>query len=128
MTKLLIRAGRPSVPLMPCSFVPCLSCSLVLAGSAAPKASTTPSQASLDGKKLTFRGSRVRFGAALQVHPSAMTSMDMGTTFPVFRDIGGGKYQGSAEFAMAGPWRVSVSVTAPGEKPVTKDLDYVVTH
>ena len=58
----------------------------------------------------------------------AMTSMDMGTTYPAIHELGGGKYQGSITFAMAGAWRVSVTVTAPGEKPQTKTLEYTVSR
>ena len=58
----------------------------------------------------------------------AMTSMDMGTTYPAIHELGSGKYQGSITFAMAGAWRVSVTVTAPGEKPQTKTLEYTVSR
>lgn len=58
----------------------------------------------------------------------AMTSMDMGTTFPAIKELGGGKYQGIVSFAMQGPWRVSVTVTAPGEKTLTKNLEYAVSR
>lgn len=54
----------------------------------------------------------------------AMTSMDMGTTHPAFKEMGGGKYEGKVGFSMAGPWRVTVKVTAPGEKPQTKAFDF----
>jgi nitrogen fixation protein FixH len=54
----------------------------------------------------------------------AMTTMDMGTTHPAFKDIGGGKYEGKVGFSMAGPWRVSVKVTAPGQKPQSKTFDF----
>ena len=49
-----------------------------------------------------------------------MTTMDMGTTHPAFKSIGGGKYQGKVGFGMSGPWRVTLHVTAPGQKPLTK--------
>jgi hypothetical protein len=52
----------------------------------------------------------------------AMTTMDMGTTHPAFKDIGDGKYQGKVVFSMAGPWRISLHVTAPGRKPLVKDI------
>jgi nitrogen fixation protein FixH len=54
----------------------------------------------------------------------AMTIMDMGTTHPAFKDMGGGKYEGKVGFSMAGPWRVSVKVTPPGQKPQTKAFDF----
>ena len=50
----------------------------------------------------------------------AMTTMDMGTAHPAFKDIGGGKYQGHVGFGMAGPWRVTVNIAAPGRKPLRK--------
>lgn len=54
----------------------------------------------------------------------AMTSMDMGTTHPAFKEMGGGSYEGKVGFSMAGPWRVTVKVTPPGEKPQTKAFDF----
>lgn len=54
----------------------------------------------------------------------AMTTMDMGTTHPAFKDMGGGKYEGKVGFSMAGPWRVSVKVTPPGQKPQAKAFDF----
>ena len=57
----------------------------------------------------------------------AMTSMDMGTTHSAFTDLGDGRYQGSVTFAMAGPWRVALTVTPPGGgAAVTKALEYGV--
>lgn len=54
----------------------------------------------------------------------AMTSMDMGTTHPAVTEKGGGKYITTATFSMAGPWRVKVKVTPPGQKPQTKAFDF----
>ncbi len=55
----------------------------------------------------------------------AMTSMDMGTSHPAFREAGAGRYQAAVSFAMPGPWRVSVTVTPPGGgASMTKALDY----
>jgi len=54
----------------------------------------------------------------------AMTSMDMGTTHPAVKDIGNGKYAATVNFGMAGPWRVKVKVTPPGQKPITKAFDF----
>ncbi len=54
----------------------------------------------------------------------AMTTMDMGTTHPAFKDMGGGKYEGKVGFSMAGPWRVSVKVMPPGQKPQAKAFDF----
>ena len=57
----------------------------------------------------------------------AMTSMDMGTSHPAFKDLGDGRYQGQVQFSMAGPWRVTVIVTPPGGgTPTTKTFDYSV--
>ncbi len=49
----------------------------------------------------------------------AMTTMDMGTTHPALTDSGTGRYTGPVQFSMAGPWRVTVSVTPPGGGPPT---------
>ena len=54
----------------------------------------------------------------------AMTSMDMGTTHPAVTEKGGGQYAATVDFSMAGPWRVKVRVTAPGQKPQTKAFDF----
>ncbi len=54
----------------------------------------------------------------------AMTSMDMGTTHPAVTEEGGGKYTTTTTFSMAGPWRVKVKVTPPGQKPQTKAFDF----
>lgn len=59
----------------------------------------------------------------------AMTSMDMGTSHPAFKDLGDGRYQGQVTFSMTGPWRVTVSVTPPGGgTPTTKTLNYAVAR
>jgi len=54
----------------------------------------------------------------------AMTSMDMGTTHPTVKEKGAGQYAATATFSMAGPWRVNVKVTLPGQKPQTKAFDF----
>ena len=54
----------------------------------------------------------------------AMTSMDMGTTHPAVKDVGNGKYAATVNFSMAGPWRVNVKVTPPGQKPQVKAFDF----
>ncbi len=57
----------------------------------------------------------------------AMTSMDMGTSHPDFKDLGGGHYQANVTFSMAGPWRVTLIILPPGGgAAVTKTLDYTV--
>lgn len=53
-----------------------------------------------------------------------MTSMDMGTTKPAVKEMGGGKYAGTVKFSMAGPWRVTVKAMAPGQKPQTKSFEF----
>ncbi len=56
-----------------------------------------------------------------------MTSMDMGTTPPAFREPDGGRYQGAVAFSMPGSWRVTLHITPPDGGPVvTKTLDYAV--
>ena len=77
----------------------------------------TASLADSDGKPIT--------GATVTADV-AMTSMDMGTTHPAFRDAGSGHYAGKVAFAMAGPWRVTLRATVPGGATVTKTLDYDV--
>jgi hypothetical protein len=54
----------------------------------------------------------------------AMTSMDMGTTHPIVADKGAGQYSATVNFSMAGPWRVQVKVTPPGQKPQIKSFDF----
>ena len=54
----------------------------------------------------------------------AMTSMDMGTTHPAVKDIGNGKYAATVNFSMAGPWRVNVKVTPPGQNMQIKAFDF----
>ena len=59
----------------------------------------------------------------------AMTSMDMGTDHPAFKDLGDGRYRGQAQFSMAGPWRIAITATPPGGgKPATKVLDCQVAR
>ena len=64
-------------------------------------------------------------GAGIQADV-AMTSMNMGTTHPAFTDLGAGKYAADATFAMPGPWRITLRVTAPDGATATKALDYAV--
>ncbi len=57
----------------------------------------------------------------------AMTSMDMGTTHPALTDSGAGRYTGPVQFSMAGPWRLTISVTPPGGgSPTVQAFDYAV--
>jgi len=88
-----------------------------------PKARTETSfvlsVADSDGKPVT--------GAAI-VADVAMTSMDMGTSHPEVQEIRDGHYGGSVEFAMAGPWRLTLHVTAPGGATTLKSWDYDVSR
>jgi len=54
----------------------------------------------------------------------AMTSMDMGTSSPAVKETGKGRYITTVAFSMAGPWRVTLKVVAPGQKAETKALDF----
>ncbi len=54
----------------------------------------------------------------------AMTSMDMGTTHPAVTEAGNGKYTSAVVFGMAGPWRVTMTVAAPSQKPQTASFDF----
>jgi hypothetical protein len=54
----------------------------------------------------------------------AMTSMDMGTTHPVAKGSGKGKYSATAKFTMAGPWRVTALVTTLGGPQKTFTFDF----
>jgi nitrogen fixation protein FixH len=56
----------------------------------------------------------------------AMTSMDMGTAKPKVTEGKNGHYTTAAEFSMKGPWRVSVTVTPPNQKPFRKDFDFTI--
>ena len=89
---------------------------------------TSPKARHRNTLTLTVTGSDSKPLVGAKVKASAaMTSMDMGTSHPVFQDLGDGRYQGSVTFAMAGPWRVSVTITSPaGGLPITKTLDYGV--
>ena len=83
-----------------------------------PKAGDNPLTISItdaEGKPVT--------GAAISTSV-AMTSMDMGTTYPAVTEKGVGQYASTVNFSMAGPWRVKVKVTAPGQKPQIKAFDF----
>ena len=54
----------------------------------------------------------------------AMTSMDMGTATPAVKETGKGHYTSTVAFSMAGPWRVTLKVAAPGQKAETKAFDF----
>ena len=57
-----------------------------------------------------------------------MMSMDMGTTHPKAREGKGGHYSVPVEFSMKGPWRVTLTVTPPKQKPFTKSFDFNVAQ
>lgn len=54
----------------------------------------------------------------------AMISMDMGMAFPAVKETGKGHYTSTVSFSMAGPWRVTLKVAAPGQKAETKAFDF----
>jgi hypothetical protein len=54
----------------------------------------------------------------------AMTNMDMGTAHPSVKDLGKGKYGLKATFSMAGPWRLTVVVSAAGKPASTYTFDF----
>jgi hypothetical protein len=56
----------------------------------------------------------------------AMTSMDMGTAKPKVTEGKDGHYAVTVAFSMKGPWRVSVTVTPPKQKPFRKDFDFTI--
>ncbi len=55
-----------------------------------------------------------------------MTSMDMGVTRPKTKEDKSGHYLSEVTFSMKGPWRVTITVTPPKQKPFTKALDFNV--
>lgn len=55
-----------------------------------------------------------------------MTSMDMGVTKPKAKEGKDGHYTVPVEFTMKGPWRVTLTVTPPKQKPFAKALDFNV--
>jgi hypothetical protein len=56
----------------------------------------------------------------------AMTSMDMGTAHPQVREGKGGRYTTEVDFSMKGPWRVTLTVMQPSQKPFTQTFDFDV--
>lgn len=52
-----------------------------------------------------------------------MTNMDMGTTHPAVKALGRGKYALKANFSMAGPWRISLSVQT-GSSSTSYSFDF----
>ena len=117
--------GTPTAPAPPTLAIPVAVSAVTAAITPDPptarrKNSLTLTVTGSDGKPLA--------GATVKVSV-AMTSMDMGTTNPAFKDLGDGRYWGQVQFSMAGPWRVTVAVAPPGDgTPVTKTLDYAVAR
>ncbi len=73
--------------------------------------------------KVVDAGGKAVTGAVVRAEVK-MTSMDMGTARPPFREMGSGLYAGDVTLSMAGPWRITLSVTPPGSKtPIVKILD-----
>ena len=84
----------------------------------APKAGDNPLTISItDGQGKPVTG-------AIITTSVAMTSMDMGTTHPTVTEKDGGQYAVTANFSMAGPWRVKVKATTPGRKPQTIAFEF----
>lgn len=84
----------------------------------APKAGDNPLHITvLDAKGQPVAGAKITTSVA-------MTSMDMGTTHPAAKEAGKGNYSSTVKFSMAGPWRVTLKVTAPGQKPVAYNFDF----
>ena len=54
----------------------------------------------------------------------AMTSMDMGTSHPAVKEVGKGIYTVRAAFAMAGPWRITFTVTGLDGQSGTFGFDF----
>ncbi len=80
---------------------------------------TQPSQPKF-GSKTTFRvkitdhGGAPISGAQVQAR-LVMPLMDMGKNQFPLKEVGGGKYQGSGEFTMAGEWEVNITATEDGK-------------
>jgi hypothetical protein len=56
----------------------------------------------------------------------AMTSMDMGTEHPKVVEGQAGHYTMKAQFSMTGPWRVTLTLVLPNQKPFTRAFDFDV--
>jgi hypothetical protein len=56
-----------------------------------------------------------------------MTSMDMGVTRPTAREGKDGHYMTEVDFSMRGPWRVTVTVAPPRQKPFVKAFDFNIS-
>ncbi|HLK55260.1 MAG TPA: FixH family protein [Chthonomonadaceae bacterium] len=56
-----------------------------------------------------------------------MTSMDMGVKRPLAKEGEAGHYLTDVEFSMKGPWRVTLTVIPPNQKPFTKALEFKIS-
>jgi nitrogen fixation protein FixH len=64
--------------------------------------------------KLTDDAGKNVAGAQVRI-ALVMATMDMGKTELTFSDEGGGDYQATGKFTMAGPWNVVVAAAVPGK-------------
>lgn len=107
-----------STPAAPASSTPASAPPAVAATINAPKAGDNALQITVaDAQGKPVAGAKIATTVA-------MTSMDMGTTHPAVKDMGNGKYVATVNFGMAGPWRVKVKATLPGQTPVVKAFDF----
>ena len=63
---------------------------------------------------------------ALVTSAVEMASMDMGVTKPKTKEGKDGHYLTEVQFSMKGPWRVTLTVTPPKQKPFVKSLEFKV--
>ncbi len=120
-------AGSTSAPSAPAQAAPAQSAPAAAAGPAtiAAALASPASVGSANTLRVTVTDPDGKPVTGAKISSSvAMTSMDMGTTHPAFKEMGGGNYEGKVGFSMAGPWRVTVKVTPPGQKPQTKAFDF----
>src|SRR5262249_36174276 len=55
-----------------------------------------------------------------------MTSMDMGIARPKAQEGKDGRYTTEVEFSMKGPWRITLTVAPPNQKPFMRSFDFEV--
>jgi len=117
----------PAVPIAPASAAPPIP--VTVSDVTAAIVPTPPKARRGNTLTLTVTGSdgKPLVGASVKMSV-AMTSMDMGTSYPAFKDLGDGRYQGQVTFSMAGPWRVTATITPPGGGPLTKSYAFNVSR
>lgn len=77
--------------------------------------------------RLTLTNARGKPLAGAKLAASlAMTSMNMGTTRPALKEGPPGQYTTTLPFSMAGPWRVTLTVTPADGPPFTRSFDFNV--